>query len=146
MYIYETEHLKESDLFKIEECGKRSLPIYYNYHHLQKFKIGNKQKIWVIKDIDNVYGFIIFEFKSPSYIHILSLAIDTSYRQKSLASHLMSHLKKKYTDFKITLYVQVSNLPAINFYVKHLFKMTKFLPHYYDNLSMPEAYEMTYLK
>lgn len=144
MYIYETKQLDNKDLLEIEKCGKSSLPIYYRYQHLESFRQGNKNQIWVLKDVSNVYGFIIFEIKSPIHIHILSIAVYSLYREKKLASYMMYELKKKYSGSKITLFVQISNLPALNFYIKHSFKMSKFLPDYYQNLAISGAYEMSY--
>lgn len=144
MYIYENNQLVEQDLFEIEKCGKDSLPIYYRYRHLKSFRQSTKYQIWVLKDISNIYGFVIFDIKSPVHIHILSIAISRRNRKKKLASYLMNELKKKYYGSKITLFVQISNLPALNFYIKHGFKMSKFLPGYYENLSISGAYEMSY--
>ena len=94
MYIYETKQLDKNDLLEIEKCGKSSLPIYYRYQYLESFKQRTKYHIWVLKDVSNLYGFIIFETKSPFHIHILSIAIYSLYRKKRLASYLMNELKK----------------------------------------------------
>lgn len=144
MYIYVSKQLDNKDLLEIEKCGKDSLPIYYKYQHLESFRRVTKYQIWALKDVSNLYGFIIFEIKSPSHIHILSIAINSRYRKKNLATYLMNEVKKKYSGFKITLFVQISNLPALNFYIKHSFKMSKFFPNYYENLSISGAYEMSY--
>lgn len=144
MYIYETKQLDKNDLLEIEKCGKSSLPIYYRFQHLESFKQRTNYHIWGLKDVSNLYGFIIFESKSPFHIHILSIAIYSLYRKKRLASYLMNEVKKKYSGSKITLFVQISNLPALNFYIKHSFKVSKFLPDYYQNLDISGAYEMSY--
>ena len=51
--------------------------------------------MWVLKDVSNLYGFIIFESKSPFHIHILSIATYSLYRKKKLASYLINEPKKK---------------------------------------------------
>lgn len=144
MYIYESEHLGKEDLLNIERCGKKCLPIYYRSYQLEMFLKGTKQRIWVLKDHTNLYGFLIFEIKSSKNIHILSIAVEPDYQNKKLASYLMNELKKKYSSIRITLFVQISNLKAINFYIKQGFTFLEFLPNYYNNLPVSSAYKMIY--
>ena len=71
MYIYETKQLDNKDLIEIEKCGKNSLPIYYRYQHLESFRQRTKYQIWVLKDVSNLYGFIIFEIKDLASVSLM---------------------------------------------------------------------------
>lgn len=144
MYIYESGQLKNKDLQNIERCGKISLPIYYNYEQLVMFLQGTKRRIWALKEAENLYGFLVYELKSPKNIHILSIAVDPVYRNRKIATYLINELKKRHSELVITLFVQISNLAAINFYVKQGFKFSEFIPNYYNNLSVSGAYKMFY--
>ena len=145
MFIYQSEQLKDDDLLNIQRCGKVSLPIYYQLEHLNLFLMKKNSKIWVLKDNDNFYGFIIFEFINPKKIHILSLAIHPKFRNRNLASHILDNLKNKFIPEIITLYVQISNIPAVNFYFKNNFKIEHFIKDYYTNLTIKGAYKMKLL-
>ena len=143
MFILQSEQLQNEDLLNIERCGEVSLPIYYQYEHLKFFlKEKKNNKIWVLKDNNYFYGFIIFEIINPVKIHILSLAINPQFRNKNLGSHLLYSLKNNFIPEIITLYVQISNIPAINLYFKNNFKIVEFVKNYYSNLEINDAYKM----
>ena len=73
----------------------------------------------------------------------MSIGILENYRRRNYGSKLIEHLKNTDND-KISLYVQVSNTKAINFYQKNNFKIDKKIVDYYENLEVKDALYMVY--
>lgn len=123
-------------LKQIEYIGKLSLPIYYNLNNL----LFTTDKIFIFKFENKIIGFIIFEVKNKETIHIKSIAIKDEKKKKGFGTEIIKFLQNKYKI--ITLYVQKSNIIALNFYKKNLFLIVETLPDYYVNLNEKCAYLM----
>jgi len=68
--------------------------------------------------------------------HIMNIALLSPYRRKGIGSLLMNELKTKASALgitKMTLEVAENNQPAIEFYLKHNFKLFGIRPNYYSN-------------
>ena len=142
--------IKYDDLKKIEDIGKKCLPIYYKLYDL--LELSEYSNYIMLKALINnkIAGFIIAEkiskLMDSDYIHIMSIGVLSEFRKQSVGTNLIKYIKEKYTYNKITLYVQKSNNIAINFYEKNLFSKTKILKNYYENLDCKDAFLYTYIK
>ena len=136
-----------ANIHSIKYLGEISLPIYYNDLEILYMINNNEYQIYVANDNKKniIIGFIIIKInKEKKNIHILSLAVNPEYRKMGIGTKLFNYLKDKFKKKIITLNVQISNINAINFYFKQLFKITNFFSNYYNNLEINSAYEMTY--
>lgn len=128
---------------KIEEIGKQSLPIYYSKFDLLMLGLTNHTILKII-DNNNIIGYLVYNtIEKEKRIHIMSIGILENYRRKNYGSKLIEHLKNTDNE-KISLYVQVSNTKAINFYQKNNFKIDKKIVDYYENLEVKDALYMVY--
>ena len=128
---------------KIEEIGKQSLPIYYSKFDLLMLGLTNHTILKIIDD-NNIIGYLVYNtIEKEKRIHIMSIGILENYRRKNYGSKLIEHLKNTDNE-KISLYVQVSNTKAINFYQKNNFKIDKKIVDYYENLEVKDALYMVY--
>ena len=135
--------VKLADLSKIEECGKKCLPIYFKKRDLY-FITNNKDFIlYKIFEKDEIYGFILIE-QFINRNHIMSFGIDPLYRRNGYGSLLINKIKNISENKSVTLNVQKCNEVAINFYIKNGFKISQKLLNYYDNLECKDAYRMEY--
>lgn len=135
------------DIQDVVQCGRTSLPISYTSELLEKMFRNKDIKIYLVYNKPNkqIYGFVIIKINNPKHIHILSIAIYSNVRKNGIGTYLFNYLKSHYPLSSITLYVQVSNIIAMNFYFKNYFKLTNYLPGYYSQLQVKDAYEMTYI-
>ena len=141
MVLISTASSEEFD--KIEEIGKQSLPIYYSKFDLLMLGLTNHTILKIIDD-NNIIGYLVYNnIEKEKRIHIMSIGILENYRRKNYGSKLIEHLKNTDND-KISLYVQVSNTKAINFYQKNNFKIDKKIVDYYENLEVKDALYMVY--
>ena len=75
----------------------------------------------------------------------MSIGVTKDHQRSGLGTLLLDYIKEKF-DTDITLYVQVANKKAINFYSKGLFIVKDILNKYYQNLEDKDAYLMTYIQ
>ena len=81
-----------------------------------------------------VLGFIIVTLIDRTTANIVTIDVTPSHRNNGLGSSLIELTKRILTEWrvnKITLQVANNNIPAINFYKKHGFKIVEKLPGYY---------------
>ena len=140
MYISKVEF---NDLNSIYELGKNNIHIYYEKNHLASFFKSNNYRLFKISYNNKIFGFIIYQIKSSSKIHIMSFAIDSQIRNKGLGTSLLNFVKSNYPKSLITLNVQTSNINALNFYYKNNFKADIFKHNYY-NEDIRDAIQMIY--
>ncbi|MBZ2165582.1 ribosomal protein S18-alanine N-acetyltransferase [Methanobacterium spitsbergense] len=90
----------------------------------------------VAQENNRVVGYIIFWIKFEDEGHIISIAVDKSYRRMEVGSKLVEtslNIFKKYNVRKIKLEVRVGNKGARKFYSKMGFKEEKIVEDYYDD-------------
>jgi ribosomal protein S18 acetylase RimI-like enzyme len=73
----------------------------------------------------------------------MSIGVLEEFRRKSFGSLFIEFIKKNYKS-NITLYVQISNENAINFYKKNNFIIEKKITNYYKTLEVKDAYLMKF--
>lgn len=90
----------------------------------------------VAQENNRVVGYIIFWIKFEDEGHIISIAVDKSYRRMEVGSKLVEtclNIFKKYNVKRIKLEVRVGNKGARKFYSKMGFKEEKIVENYYDD-------------
>ncbi len=90
----------------------------------------------VAQENNRVVGYIIFWIKFEDEGHIISIAVDKSYRRMEVGSKLVEtslNIFKKFNVRRIKLEVRVGNKRARKFYSKMGFKEEKIVEDYYDD-------------
>ena len=90
----------------------------------------------VAQENNRVVGYIIFWIKFEDEGHIISIAVDKSYRRMEVGSKLVEtslNIFKKYNVRRIKLEVRVGNKGARKFYSKMGFEEEKIVEDYYDD-------------
>jgi [ribosomal protein S18]-alanine N-acetyltransferase len=90
----------------------------------------------VAQENNRVVGYIIFWIKFEDEGHIISIAVDKSYRRMEVGSKLVEtslNIFKKYNVKRIKLEVRVGNKGARKFYSKMGFKEEKIVKDYYED-------------
>jgi ribosomal-protein-alanine N-acetyltransferase len=90
----------------------------------------------VAQENNRVVGYIIFWIKFEDEGHIISIAVDKSYRRMEVGSKLVEtslNIFKKYNVKRIKLEVRVGNKGARKFYRKMGFKEEKIVEDYYED-------------
>lgn len=138
-----TSTASNEDFYRIEEIGKKSLPIYYSQYDLLILGLTNHTILKII-DNNNIIGYIVYNtIQEERRLHIMSIGILEEYQRKNYGSKVIDHLKT-IENRQITLYVQVNNTKAINFYQKNNFKVEKKMVGYYETLEVKDALYMVY--
>lgn len=134
-----------ADIETVFLIGQKSLPIYYNQINLFIFINSKYHLVYLIEKPDQniIVGMMVISTENNK-IHILSIAILPEYRKSGIASQMIKYLKENYPQKLISLYVQTSNIIALNFYFKHQFKIKKHLEKYYPHLNIKSAFYMEY--
>jgi ribosomal protein S18 acetylase RimI-like enzyme len=158
MYV---SQIDTKDILEVARIGKRSLPISYTSYHLLEL-LGDTSYI-ILKAVDNnliknkIVGYVVLkecsqieettqhpEFNhNNTHIHIMSIAIMSEYRGKKYGTSLIKYIKQHFPRPNYSLYVQTTNKNALNFYMKHGFKIRKYIKNYYTNLKDKDAYYCT---
>ena len=133
-----------NDIYNIEKCGKRCLPIYYKATDLYFLINQNNYKIMKLCNDNKLYGYTVIEKRINSN-HIMSIGIYPQYRRRGYGEMLINKIKDMHVNKTITLNVQKNNEAAICFYKKNGFKIIGELINYYSNLECKDAYKMAYL-
>ena len=117
--MFEITEANNKDFMAIENIGKEILPIYYSRFDLT-LMYYNDTIIYKLVENNDILAFIVCElFKNENRLHIMSIGVTKNKHRNGLGTLLLDYIKKKFnTD--ITLYVQVSNKKAIDFYSKSL--------------------------
>ena len=91
----------------------------------------------VAQENNRVVGYIIFWIRFEDEGHIISIAVDRSYRRQDVGSKLVEtslEIFKKFKVKRIKLEVRVGNKGARKFYSKMGFKEEKIVEDYYEDL------------
>jgi ribosomal protein S18 acetylase RimI-like enzyme len=145
----ENESINVFDDYKynIEDLYKISKQIsvnsrFYNDKHFSKSKVEELYKLWVYNSYyrkfadriyiynkdENIYGFCIVQIENNNIIRISLIGVDQTRERKGIGSII---LKKVLIDYKEKGYkkcsvaTQANNVNALNFYIKHNFKIYK---------------------
>ena len=138
-----TSTASNEDFYRIEEIGKKSLPIYYSQYDLLILGLTNHTILKII-DNNNIIGYIVYNtIQEERRLHIMSIGILEEHQRKNYGSKVIDHLKT-IENHRISLYVQVNNTKAINFYQKNNFKVEKKMVGYYETLEVKDALYMVY--
>ena len=132
-----------NDVVKIEKCGEKSLPIYYNRYHLIDMLQQKNYLILKSSNDINLLGFIVVRLDGDNN-HILSIGVDPIFRKQKVGTKLIQYIKDLYPEYSITLFVQQSNKIAINFYLKNKFAQIDEKLNYYPHLDCKDAYVFKY--
>ena len=90
----------------------------------------------VAQENNRIVGYIIFWIKFEDEGHIISIAVDSSYRRQDVGSKLVEtsiEVFKKFRVKDIKLEVRVGNREARKFYSKMGFKEDKIVEDYYED-------------
>jgi ribosomal-protein-alanine N-acetyltransferase len=90
----------------------------------------------VAQENNRILGYIIFWIKFEDEGHIISIAVDSSYRRQDVGSKLVEtslEVFKKFRAKDIKLEVRVGNREARKFYSKMGFKEDKIVEDYYED-------------
>ena len=90
----------------------------------------------VAQENNRVVGYIIFWIRFEDEGHIISIAVDKSYRRQDVGSKLVEtslEIFKKFNVKRIKLEVRVGNKGARKFYSKMGFKEEKIVEDYYED-------------
>jgi len=129
------------DLYKISN-QIRVNSRFYNEKHFCKSKVEELYKFWVYNSYygkfadkiyvynkdKNIYGFCIIQIENNDIIRISLIGVDQTSERKGIGSII---LKKVLFDYKVKGYkkclvaTQANNVNAINFYIKHNFRIYK---------------------
>jgi ribosomal-protein-alanine N-acetyltransferase len=82
---------------------------------------------------DTVVGFISIVDSLRDALVIGNIAVTSRYKQKGVASLLLSNVLSIYPNRQVTLQVRQSNIAAQNLYTKFGFKKTNIVKNYYPN-------------
>ena len=126
------------DIRDIEKIGKESLPIYFNSNDIAHIILDKNYIIIKLSILKKIVGFVICQIFEER-LHIMSIAIDKNSRKEGYATKLLDELKKLNYN-TISLYVMVTNQPAINLYEKNGFIKKKVMKEYYTTLNNTDAY------
>lgn len=162
MYV---SQIDTRDILDVARIGKSSLPISYSSYHL--LELLSDTSYVILKAVDDdlnenkIVGFVVLkeynqheetkqhpksksEFNcNDTHMHIMSIAITSEYRGKKYGTSLMKYIKHNFPRPNYSLYVQTTNKNALNFYMKHGFKINKYVKNYYTNLKDKDAYYCT---
>lgn len=142
--MYNILEANENDFDIIENIGKKSLPIYYDKNDLIMLKYTNHTILKIVTLNLQIIGYIVIR-ETIDNIHILSIAVDKTFRKKGIGSQLLNNIKLKSKN--ITLFVHTINNIALDFYKKNNFKIIDIMFSYYDNFeSDKDAYKMAFIK
>ena len=131
-----------TDIETLEQIGKLSLPIYYNF--ITIYNLYKDLNYILLKSCinDKLVGLCFIKIIDNRY-HIMSIAVLDIYRRQGIGNKFIKYVKENYThnkQNKISLYVQTNNVNAIEFYKKNSFIQVKKMCNYYEGLDNPDAY------
>tara|TARA_B100000963_G_C22374183_1_gene557243 strand:- start:70 stop:519 length:450 start_codon:yes stop_codon:yes gene_type:complete len=136
--------IDKEDIYDLSKIGEESLPIYYTMYHLLEILSDSSYVIFKCMLNNTIIGFAIIKIYNSKHLHVMSIAISKKYRNTGCGSKLLNHLKIKFMNHKITLYVQIQNNPAVQFYLKNGFEIKNTIENYYDELEHKDAYYCEY--
>ena len=132
--------IDKQDILDVAAIGNESLPISYSAYHLLELLDDDAYTILkIVNNVNKMVGYIILK-DYDNNIHIMSVAVLLKYRGKQYGSELLKYMKLHHPKNNYTLYVQTTNKCAVSFYMKHGFKIKKYIQNYYTNLANKDAF------
>jgi ribosomal-protein-alanine N-acetyltransferase len=128
--------ISSGDFESLEALDRKcfSDPIRYNRYELAYY-LSLENSIGLAKTTNGkLLGFIISTMIDSDTMNIVTIDVEPSARRCGIGTNLIQALKnmlKEWKVSKISLQVSMDNEPAIEFYKKHGFSITKLLPRYY---------------
>ncbi len=125
-----------NDLEEIQRIERLSFKYPYPTYYMKALLEGLADFFLVaeIKPKGGIIGYVVARIERNSMGHIISIAVDPSWRNRGIGSLLMKEAIKKLKDVGcsiVFLEVRVSNAPAISLYKKLGFKITERIVGYY---------------
>ncbi len=153
---YRIEKVKYEELPVVKSLNEMLLPENYPMYFYENLFQNFGEAFLVAKVDDEIVGYIMcrvekeFKFEFPLRFrkvgHIVSIAIKPNYRRLGIGTSLMKiameNLRRIYEVEYVYLEVRVSNTPAIKFYEKLGFKISRTVEGYYRDGE--SAYIMVY--
>ena len=126
------------DTLRIHEINKECLPIYYFASEFMLYIMSNKHILLKATfKKTKIVGYLLAQWNSDTNLHIMSIGVIPEYRRKNIGKFMIDTLietgkqRKPYIK-NVTLYIQVCNTGAIQFYIENMFKKKKLIEHYYN--------------
>ena len=97
---------------------------------------ASKAKRAVKYEKGTVAGFIVAERHPKGYGHIITIDVRDEFRRHQLGSKLLTEAERrleKQDSFMVVLEVAVNNVPAITFYKRHNYHISRTIPRYYKD-------------
>ena len=143
--MFNTRLALRSDINRIRDINITSLPIAYDHKEYIEFILSPKTIIMICSLDNNIIGYIVGKWYTETRFHIMTFAVDKTYRRHGVGKRLMNDIVKyastQHKPEKITLYVQIENKIAIEFYKSQGFTDINLKKNYYGSKS--HAYMMT---
>ncbi len=153
---YRIEKVRYEELGIVKSINESILPENYPMYFYESLFRDYGDAFYVAKVGEEIVGYIMcrvekeFKLDIPLRIrrvgHIVSIAVKPNYRRMGIGTALMNSAMKSLRDVYnveyVYLEVRVSNIPAIKFYEKLGFKITKRVVGYYRDGE--DAYIMSY--
>ena len=129
------EKMTIQDLELIKDILETDFDGFWTYS-VFKSELENENSRYIAAKIDNqIVGFAGI-WKSVDDVHITNIVTKKDFRQKGIGKALLDKLiqiSKQENINAVTLEVRHTNIPAINFYLKHGFKKVGLRKNYYKN-------------
>jgi len=126
---------KNEDLSNLDEIEKLSFDQPYSRSILAWLIFDPEVKVFVAEYKGMIVGYAAgITYNEEG--HVISIAVHPNFRRKGIATALLAQLiefLKKKSVKKIILEVSIDNLPALNFYRKMGFKISRKLRNYYGD-------------
>ncbi len=122
-----------AQVYKIEsEAFKYPYP-----RTLLEYYSNLKDAVFYVAEVDNsIVGYVIGLLRRRIIGHIISIAVSKRYMRRGIGSKLLKKAEETLRRMGakvLRLEVRNSNIPAINFYVKHGYKIAFIKEYYYPN-------------
>ena len=140
---YTISNAREDDCPRIEDIGRRSLPLYYDVRQLSAFVSDSKHAVIKLStDTGHLIGFVVVDLRSKcGRMHINSFAVDEEHRGKGLGTAILQYMQRYKKP--LTLYVDTDNMVAYNCYTRNGFVLQRTIRGYYQTLGK-DAYLMVW--
>ena len=89
----------------------------------RSIKKQNKDIISTAIFDDKIIGFAVLRIDNKCTLTIKYFAVEPKYQNQSIGSLIIKHIKNDYRNYIIKVKTQIWNKKAINFYLKHGFKV-----------------------
>ena len=127
-------NVSEEDLQKVYEIELESFDEPYSFPLLKAYYYLAKELFIVAKEENEILGYALGIVQYGYRGHVVSIAVRKGYREKGIGSLLLKNLENRFKTLNCThsyLEVNYKNVPAIKFYSKQGYVVTKLQKNYY---------------